>query len=490
MSFDRTASPAQLNLSESDAFEIGRLDAHGQAALVKKGELPPEGLVEAAFIRVDALEPDLNALTYTDRERALAQAAQATGSMAGIPWVVKDGMDYPGMPYRAASRSKKNAAPAWLSFPYTEAFEAEGLIAIGKSNAPEFGLLPTTEPLLYGPAHNPWQPDRTPGGSSGGSAVAVASGMVPVAHGADGGGSIRIPASCCGLVGLKPGRGVCLRARPQHLIEDLLACDILLSRSVRDVEWSLRTTAVSPANIGRAVLPDRPLRIALCLDNLWGDAPEPDVSRVIGKTADLCEALGHKVEKKALPVDGPAVLESFQTIWAYMARELVGVTSLTHRDTPIDALLEPWTRDLARWSDSRSAMHVENALVQIERASRALETFFGQYDLILSPVLRRPSLKIGELGPSGHFEDKMALMYDYVSYTPLHNLTGHPAMSLPVFEASDGMPLGSMFAAARGNEALLLAVAYQLENATGWQKKWPPLSLAMGKDSKSGKLLS
>ena len=490
MSFDRRARPAQLGLSKADAFGIGQLDAHGQAALVASGDLPPEGLVEAAFIRIDALDPALNALTYTDRERALEKASRAKGAMAGIPWLVKDGMDYPGMPYRAGSRSKRHAGPAWLSFPYTEAFEAEGLVAIGKSNAPEFGLLPTTEPLLYGPARNPWDRDRTPGGSSGGSAVAVASGMVPVAHGADGGGSIRIPASCCGLVGLKPGRGTGLRARPQHLVEDLLACDILLSRSVRDVDWSLRTGALAPGHIGKAALPDRPLRIALCMENLWGDPPAPDVADVIDRTAGLCASLGHDIVPERLPVEGEAVLKSFQTVWAYMARELVGITQLTRGEQPLEDLLEPWTIGLARWSQSQSAMDVEAALVQVERASQALETFFGRYDLILSPVLRLPSLSIGDLSPSGPFEETMRLMYDYVSYTPLHNLTGHPAISLPVVTASDGMPLGSMFAAAKGREALLLGLAYQLETVAAWQKRWPPMSVGIGKDAEGDKLAS
>ncbi|MGE6696377.1 amidase [Hyphomonas sp. NPDC076900] len=477
MASERTDKRAKLGLNREDAFRIGRLDAHGQAALVRAGDLPPEGLVEAAFLRIDALNPDLNTLTYTDRERALDKASQAGGPMAGVPWIVKDGMDYPGMPYRAGSRSKKNASPAWLSFPYTEAFDAEGLVVIGKSNAPEFGLLPTTEPLLYGPARNPWDPLRTPGGSSGGSAVAVASGIVPVAHGADGGGSIRIPASCCGLVGLKPGRGTGLRARPHHLIEDLLACDILLSRSVRDVEWSLRTGAAAPDLIGEAALPDRPLRIAVCAGNLWGDQPEPDVAIVIEQTAQLCASLGHEVVSEMLPVAGEAVMRSFQTIWAYMARELVTVTQLAQNDAPLEDLLEPWTLNLARWSQTQTAADVENAFAQVGLAGSALEAMFERYDLLLTPVLRRPSLRIGELSPSGPFEDMMHLMYDYVSYTPLHNLTGHPAISLPVFTASDGLPLGSMFAAARGRENLLLGLAYQLEAAAEWQTRWPALSV-------------
>lgn len=465
-------------LTIEDAFKLGRLDAHDQAALCAAGEVSALDLVEAAIARIERLNPEINVITYADFDAARGRAASAAGSMAGAPWLLKDGLDYPGMPTASGSRSKKNAPPSGVSYPYTDRFDAEGLIPLGKTNAPEFGLLPTTEPLLYGPTRNPWAPDRSPGGSSGGAAAAVASGMVPFAHAADGGGSIRIPASCCGLVGLKPGRGANVRARGAHLIEDLLACDVLLSRSTRDVAWAFRTAAPQKGQPQRSAAGEKPRRIAVCMDNLWGDAPEPEVRDVIMRTAALCESLGYAIEEKPLPVDGPRVLQGFQTIWGYLAREAAGACALEHGAEAAQDLLEPWTRDLADWGADLTMLDAESLFMEIGRATEAMERFFGAYDFILSPVLRRPALPIGALAPSRAFDDIMPLMYDYVSYTPLHNLTGHPAISLPVYPGADGVPIGSMFAAARGAEEALLSLALELELAAGWKDRWPPVSVA------------
>lgn len=459
-------------LTTSEALKIGTLDAHDQAALQERGELAPGGLVEAAILRIEQIDPQLNAITFTDFDKARRQARRASGDMAGVPWLLKDGLDYPGMPCRAGSRSRISAPPGTCSFPYTDRLDSQGLVALGKTNAPEFGLLPTTEPVLYGPTRNPWARDRSPGGSSGGAAAAVASGMVPLAHAADGGGSIRIPASCCGVIGLKPGRGANLRARAPHLIEDLIACDVLLSRSARDVAWAFH--AASP---GGDVPAERPAsgdrrRVALCMDNLWGDAPEPQVRDVIVRTAELCTSLGHDVEERSLPVNGPAVLKSFQTLWGYLARDVAALCSAAENAD----LLEPWTRDLAAWSDGLGVLDMESLVLETARATAALDAFFADYDLILSPVLRRPALEIGALSPARSFDHIMTLMYDYVSYTPLHNLTGLPAISLPVFSGADGVPIGSMFAAARGREDQLLGLAGELEAATSWTERWPPVS--------------
>lgn len=460
----------------SDAFALGRLDAHDQAALVASGEVSAEEMTAAAITRIEALDPLLNVMTVRDYDAARRRARTATGPMAGVPWLLKDGLDYPGVPNRSGSRSRRDAAPGGIDFPYTRAFDDAGLVPLGKTNAPEFGLLPTTEPVLYGPTRNPWAADRSPGGSSGGAAAAVASGMVPVAHAADGGGSIRIPASCCGLVGLKPGRGANLRAREQHVMEDLLACDVLLSRSVRDVDWAFDTGA------GRPCLPVRPigrrLRIALVLDNLDGLAPMPEVAAVVQRTADLCASLGHTVECRPLPVDGAIAARAFRIIWGYLAREVTNGTVARLGRAAADALLEPWTLNLATWSDALTAEDVDHLYGSIGRLIDGMETFFQTCDLILSPVLRRPALPIGDLAPTRAFQDMLPLMFDYVSYTQLHNLTGHPALSLPLFTGADGVPIGSMFAAARGREKLLLELAAELELARPWKDRWPAISVA------------
>lgn len=460
-------------MTREDAFAIGRLDATGQAALVARGEVAPVDLVEAAIIRIDALDPALNALTFRDDDAARRRAKTAEGPMAGVPWLVKDGFDYPGMPTRSGSRSRRDAPAGTTAFPYTERLDAAGLIAIGKTNAPEFGLLPTTEPLLYGAARNPWALDRSPGGSSGGAAVAVASGMVPIAHAADGGGSIRIPASNCGLVGLKPGRGGNVRARDPHIIEDLLVGDTLLARSVRDVAWATAVTApLAPVS----ATPDRRrLRIAVIPESLDRGAPAPEVQEALDFAAALCASIGHDVDLVRSPVDGPAVAAAFRTIWGYLARDSIR-DAVSRLGASSAAVLEPWTLDLAAWGSGIEAIDADRLFGRITAAEAALGGFLADYDVILSPVLRLPALPIGALAPDRPFDEIMALMFDYVSYTPLHNLTGLPAISLPLYPG-DGVPIGSMFAAARGQEPALLALAYELEAAAPWSGRWPAHSI-------------
>lgn len=462
-------------ITREDAFAIGRLDATGQAALVANGELAPVDLVEAALIRIDALDPKLNALTFRDDDTALRRARTAEGAMAGVPWLVKDGLDYPGMPTRSGSRSRRDAAAGTAAFPYTQRLDEAGLIAIGKTNAPEFGLLPTTEPLLYGAARNPWAPDRSPGGSSGGAAVAVASGMVPLAHAADGGGSIRIPASNCGLVGLKPGRGGNVRARGPHVIEDLLVGDTLLARSVRDVAWA--TAATAPRGTPVAIPDRRRLRIAMIPESLDRGLPSPEVGVALEFAAGLCASLGHDVELVPSPVDGPAVAAAFRTVWGYLAQDSIR-DAVSRLGTSAADVLEPWTLDLAAWGNAIEAIDVDRLFGHVAAAETALRAFFVKYDVVLSPVLRLPAVPIGALAPDRPFDEIMALMFDYVSYTPLHNLTGLPAISLPLFPGfADGAPIGSMFAAARGQEPLLLALAHELEAAGPWSGRWPAHSI-------------
>lgn len=463
-------------LDRDQAFAIGRLDAHDQAALVARGEVSARELTGAAITRIEQLDGMLNILTVRDHEAALARAETATGPMAGVPWLLKESLDYPGLPNRSGSRSFRDAAPGEVIFPFTSAFNATGLVAVGKTNAPEFGLLPTTEPLLYGATRNPWALDRSPGGSSGGAAAAVASGMVPLAHAADGGGSIRIPASCCGLVGLKPGRGANLRARAPHVIEDWLVADTLLSRSVRDVAWA--TAIAAGTSAPACVPPGRKLRIAVILENLDGAHPETEVAQAITRTADLCASLGHHVEAVPLPVDGAAVAAAFRTVWAYLSRDAVGSTVNRLGQQAAEAMLEPWTLSLADWGAGVEAGDVDALFRDAAHATAQLDAFFTQFDLILSPVLRRPALKIGDLAPTRPFDHMMQLMFDYVSYTQLHNLTGNPAISLPLYLGSDGVPIGSMFAASRGEETLLLQLGFELEQAVPWADRWPAQSIA------------
>lgn len=463
-------------ISLADAVSIGRLDAHAQASLCARGELAPIDLVEAAILRIEALDPQLNTITHKAYDHARRAAGTVgAGPMAGVPYLLKDGMDYAGMPLRSGARLHR-ARIAPISYPLAEAYDAAGLIAVGKSNVPEFGLLPSTESLLYGPARNPWSTAHSPGGSSGGAGAAVAAGLVPLAHAADGGGSIRIPASCCGVVGLKPGRGGNLRARGMHLMEDMLVGDTLLARSVRDVAWA------TARGRGGAALPDAPcserLTIAMHVENLFGDQPDDAVVAAVEQTAALCTALGHEVVRIAQPVDGPQVAAAFRTIWAYLAADIVDRSEAVFGSEAIETQLEPWTLGLAAWSRSQQPADLDRMLLQVADASARLRAAFATFDVILSPVLKLPPPRIGALAPDRAFETLLPSMFDYVSYTPLHNLTGMPAISLPLSWTQDGLPVGSMFAADRGREDLLLALAFELEQAQPWKDRWPPHSVA------------
>jgi len=462
-----------------DACALGRLDAHAQAALRKAGEVSARELVEAARLRIDALDPALGAVCH--RADALARV-QLDGDLpdaplAGVPWLAKDSLDVPGMPTRSGSRSRSNMLAA-RGYAYVERLQAQGLVAVGKSTMPEFGLLGSTEPLLGPVTRNPWSPAHSPGGSSGGAGAAVAAGLVPLAQGSDGGGSIRIPAACCGIVGLKPGRGSTVRVRARHMIEDLLVGDSLMARSVRDVAWGF---AAAHADPGRAMVagaaPVR-LRIGVVDVSLAGTAPHPDVADAIRRSADLCAALGHRVEAVDWPIDGGAMLSAFQDIWTHLGADCVDAARpLLGGRRPEDAL-EPWTLALGERAMTLPTDALERGYAQLARLPAQFAAFHARYDVLLSPVVNAPTPALGQYGPSVPVEVLMPSMFDWISYTPLHNLAGTPAISLPLFHDGRGLPLGSMFAADRGREDVLLALAYELEAALPWRDRWPPHSVA------------
>ncbi|MFC3050682.1 amidase family protein [Kordiimonas pumila] len=468
------------SITKNDALKLGMLDAHDQAALLRCGDITALELVEASITRAEALDPELNSISYKAYDDATARAFHISDDhspMSGVPYLLKDGLDYPDMPAHVGSKFRVNHPYTAKSYPYTNKLDQAGLIPIGKSNATEFGLLPTTEPTLYGPVHNPWSLGYSTGGSSGGAAAAVAAGIVPLAHAADGGGSIRIPASCCGVVGMKPGRGANLRPRGQTLIDDYLVADSLLSRTVRDTSWGV--DLCHPTSIGGMPNPlERPLKIAVIMNNLLGEAPHPAVETVIRRTADLCASLGHKVEYVTAPVNGPAVYDAFRTIWAYQAHDIVASCTANLKKGAIEENLEPWTLDLAKWAESLSPLKLEQFFTAAGLANIEYDTFFDEWDVILSPVLKEPPVELDRLGPLRPFPELLIEMFEYVSYTPLHNLTGAPSISLPLFMADNFAPIGSLFSGRQGSEKLLLELSLQLEQAMPWRDKWPQSSVA------------
>jgi amidase len=473
-------------LTDQDAFAIGRLDAHDQAALVRAGELGAADLVDAAIRRIEKLDGTLQSLSHHAFEQARREAAEldrAAGdgavraAMAGVPWLAKDSLDHPGMPTQAGSRSRRDT-PMARGHAYVDRLIAQGLVAVGKSAMPEFGLLASTEPLLGPTTRNPWSLAHSPGGSSGGAAAAVAAGLVPLAQGSDGGGSIRLPSSCCGIVGLKPGRDTTVRVRGRHLVEDLLVADSLHARSVRDVAWGFAATHLQPSQAMVRSPSPRRLRIAVIERGLRGTTPDRDVRDALVRAASLCASLGHAVEFVDWPLDGHAFMTAFEDLWAHLAADAVDATLPTLDGRRIEDACEPWTLGLAERARRLPTTALEGAYRQISALPQQLASFFSRYDVVLSPVTNTSPPPLGTFAPTVPVDDLSQSMFAWIDYTPLQNMAGTPAISLPLSHAGNGLPIGSMFAADRGQEETLLALAYELEAAAPWAERWPAHSVA------------
>nr|WP_295374702.1 amidase family protein [Pseudoxanthomonas sp.] len=464
----------------AQALQLGCLDAHDQSALVRRGELSPRELTAAGIVRARHLDPTLGALSHADFEGALDRAARvpADAPMAGVPWLPKDSLRYPGMPTRGGSRSR-SGIPATDAPPFVQRFDAAGLVAIGKSAMPEFGLMGSTEPLLGPVTRNPWSLEHSPGGSSGGAGAALAAGIVPLAHGSDGAGSIRIPASACGVVGLKPGRGATVAVRGRHAIEDLIVADSLMSRSVRDTAWAF-AAAYPDADFSVQGLtrPPRRLRIGVIETSLPGLAPDPVVSHVLEKAVALCTSLGHQVETTAYPLPGPEVWQALYTLWSRLGLDAVEIAAAQGGDEFAALSLEPWTHGLAHYHRTHCGVaELEQAYATVAALPTAFAALHQQVDVLLTPTLRSPPPRLGELTPDRDFEALLPAMFHWMSYTPLQNLAGTPAISLPLGQR-DRLPIGVQFAADRGQEPLLLQLAAELEQAAPWHDRWPDVSTA------------
>jgi amidase len=480
--------------------ELAGLDATGQAALVRRGEATPTELVETAIARVEELNPELNAVIHPlfDEGRAAAADSLPDGPFKGVPFLLKDlGAAYAGQPLHMGTRVLKELdfrcpADTYLA----QRFRSAGFVTIGKTNTPELGILPTTEPAAYGPSRNPWDTSRSTGGSSGGSAAAVASGMVPIAHANDGGGSIRIPASACGLVGLKPTRQ---RISEGPLIGDMmsgLTAELVLSRSVRDVAAVLdEVQGAAPGDPYVAPPPGGPyrdevgadpgrLRIGLTTTSLTDVEADPQVVTAATDAAQLLESLGHDVDEAApAGLDaagvGEQLRDSFLTRW--MAGQGVALTMLERiagREIRPEEL-EPLTWALASEGRTRSAAQYLDAVALHQGVTRAIAAWYESgYDLLLTPTLGEPP------PPLGTFDDSVDPMAPIdrarltVTFTVLLNMSGQPAVSLPLHWSPDGLPIGVQLVAPYGREDVLIRVASQLERARPWADRRPPVFAA------------
>lgn len=476
------AGCATQGRARSDA--LGDDDATAVASRIRSGEITALEATEAAIARAERLEPQINVLVTPTYDDARARArGPLSGPFAGVPTLVKDLDDVQGQPTRFGSRAFPADAPRPATAPYVAAMFATGLVSIGKSTTPEFGFTATTEPLATGPTRNPWSLDRSSGGSSGGAAAAVAARVVPVAHASDGGGSIRIPASCCGLFGLKPSRG---RLVPNPSTGDPppidIAVDGCVSRTVRDTAAWLAATQRRDAGAPLAELPfvmhplSRRLRIGLAIRDTLGRDPHPEVRAAIEETAKLCQSLGHDVAEVALPFDGEKLSRAFTLYWAVGALQITEQVRAGNPGRPLDQMLEPLTLDMAELARSAPRDALRQAVADLRDVEAQHARLFTQVDVLLTPVLGAPPLRIGEIAPTLPYPVQEERLSRYVAYTPIQNVAGAPAMSVPLSWSSDGLPIGSHFAANVGQEGLLLGLAYELEEARPWRDRKPPVS--------------
>lgn len=462
-----------MTVSLADALRLGALDAHDQGALVVRGEVSASEIVEAALMRIDHVDPQVNAVTYVDREAPL-RARREGGPLAGVPYLLKASLEYPGWPMTSCSRARAGAIGR-TAYPFVRSLDTAGLMPVGMTAMPEFGLLTGGEPMLTGAVRNPWCPGHSAGGSSTGAAAAVAAGLVPLAHASDAAGSIRVPTASCGVVGLKSTRGANLRARAPHVIDDLLCCDGLIGRSVRDVAWALETTRAPDGGLADA-LPVAGLRVALCLTGLDGEQPAPDVRDATIAAGRLCASLGCAVEEVRLPVDGASIIAAFKTIWLHEGGEIADLVAAANPAIPLENLLEPWTLGLAERRRTLGLLDTGAAFAQVAESAEALARLFDRYDIVLSPVTATPPPALGTFDPGSDFDALWTAFWRYTSFTPLQNIAGTPAISLPLGMSGDGRPVGAMFAAGMGGDRTLLALAAALEEACPWRDRWPALS--------------
>ena len=487
------------------------LDATGLAELVASGDVTASELLEIALARLDALNPALNAVVHRMEDDARRAAQQpADGPFRGVPFLAKDLTTmYAGHPTSSGSRFLKDHVVTWDS-EMAVRVKAAGLVVAGKTNTPEWGLLPVTESELWGPCRNPWDTSRTPGGSSGGAGASVSAGIVPMAGGGDGGGSIRIPASCCGIFGLKPTSGRTPSGPRRGRLWRGAAVEHVLTRSVRDSATMLDATQgpdtgapihlPPPARAYRDEVGAPPGRLRIA----WSTEPHvptdvhPDCVAAVHDAARLLEELGHEVVEDRVPIDGPAFARTFVTLVAGELGADVEEAAAAVGRQPRRSDLEPATWALALLSHAVSAREFAAALRWIEVMGRDVGRFFESYDVLLTPTLSSPPVAIGAIAPTraqtvqlkglgtrgsgrvvkagGPLEAAGETDLCVLPWTPIYNVTGQPAMSVPLFWNDDRLPVGVHLVGRFAREDVLFRLAGQLEEARPWLHRLPEMA--------------
>jgi amidase len=461
------------------------------AGLLRSGRVHARELVEAALVRLEEQEDRINAFSFIDAERALAAAEKISPDdprpFAGVPMAIKDGTPERGKPMRIGSTLYRDHVPDHDGASVRRLKEA-GFVPVGRTTMPEFGILPTTEPRLGGPTRNPWNTSLTPGGSSGGSAAAVAAGVVPLAHGGDGGGSLRIPAACCGLVGLKPSRGRVSLSPDRG--DDPLVTEGVLTRTVADTAALLEVLAgYEPGDATWAPPPARPfgeavraspekLRVGLLLEPPIPAHLDAICERGAEDASRLLEDLGHSVE----PID-PIPLteqewEGFDDVWAVLAAEGVAAGEDILGRPPTAADVEPLTWALFQKGRGLDALAYRRSFARLQQVARRVVGATISYDAVLTPALAQRPVPVGTITGMDRPDplNALSLSNRFTPYTALWNVTGQPAISLPLYHGDDGLPLGIQLVGPPAGETVLLALAGQLENALPGRKRLSPLA--------------
>ncbi len=453
---------------------LGDLDAVGLADAIRAGWVSRAEVVDAAIARTEAVNPALNGLAYKafDQARATAAGSLAGGFFGGVPTFLKDNVDVAGQP---TMRGTDAWAPqdAVADGEFTRLYLATGLTSLGKTQMSEFGFSAAAEHPRLGPVRNPWNTDYTAAASSSGSAAFVAAGVVPIAHANDGGGSIRIPASCNGLVGLKPSRGRLpldpeLRRMPVGII-----ANGVLTRSVRDTaafyreaERIWRNPKLAP--IGHITGPGRQrLRIAVLTRSVRRECA-PELRELTLKSAGLLEGLGHRVEMVEEPPAPASFVDDFVLYWGFLAFAQVSSGRRAFGPTFDKTRLDSLTLGLARHT-SRNLHRLPLAIARLRRLRRRSAQFFSTYDALLTPTVAEVTPQIGYLAPTD-YQQVIDRLIDWVAFTPLQNVSGDPAISLPMAQSAGGMPVGMMLSADIGQEALLLELGFEIEEAHPWAR--------------------
>jgi Asp-tRNA(Asn)/Glu-tRNA(Gln) amidotransferase A subunit family amidase len=468
--------------------EYTEYDGLGLAQLVRSGQVSAAEVVEAAILRIEALNPALNAVITKlyDQARAAPQEQTPDAAFAGVPFLLKDlGAAQGGVRMTSGSRFFADAVTP-VDAETVVRYKRAGLLILGRTNTPEFGLTASTEPAAFGPTRNPWDPTRSSGGSSGGSAAAVAARMVPLAHASDGGGSIRIPASCCGLFGMKTTRNRLSYA--PYAGESLAGCSVehVVSRSVRDSAAALDATA-GPA-VGDpyfAPLPERPfldevtqapgsLRIALTTEAFGGTPVDPACIAAADAAARLCEELGHHVERAAPEFDAAGLDETYNRLFAINAAAGIRLRAGALGMIPDASGFERVTWAMVQRGDEANAADYVQLVNRMHAISRQIQAFFTRYDMLLTPTLAEPPVQLGVLNMmSDDLAAYVERLWRYTPFTYAFNVTGQPAMTVPL-TWSAGLPIGVQFVGRYGDEAGLYRLAGQLEQAQPWAGRRPP----------------